>query len=412
MELQDLDDLKARTLLMQNERMSGIMDNINTLETEINKTIKHIYSEKRKMREKVEKVQKDEIKKIFIEKVYNELEQEIEKYEQGIDQAVLNMVEEKQIHDKNKEEEETYKNVAFQIQNGAAIRIQKIIRGKRARRETRMMLINLIRAKTIIVTAFRRFRKRNKGLALFSKIKKLIELRLKWAFKAISSYAEAMESIQQQKKQELFKLEPEIGGTESRPHQPQQKRYSLYQVILMQRILRRYRSLKANNNPGLIFTDINEARENCKICDKNPVDRVCKVCEVSLFCKTCFILSHGRSRAHVYLDLNSMTDRPSRVGELTKNETSELPEKIAKIKIKYRDELVKLEEQLQDLDSQKKGTFELEELEFIFAPKITNKEDLKELLNFAVEKCKAENKNDKDDKTIINYRLLSEFLSA
>lgn len=90
--------------MIQNERVADIHENISSLENQVEQIIRAIHKKKRQVNDKVEQSQKEEIKRVFMDRVVNELEKETEKYDVEADNNVLKLVEEKQAEKIKKEE--------------------------------------------------------------------------------------------------------------------------------------------------------------------------------------------------------------------------------------------------------------------------------------------------------------------
>jgi hypothetical protein len=80
---------------MQSERMGEINENITALEEEIKKVRKVIFEKKMQLKDQIEVNQKEEIKRLFMEKAATELEKELLKYEKAANSDAIRLHEER-----------------------------------------------------------------------------------------------------------------------------------------------------------------------------------------------------------------------------------------------------------------------------------------------------------------------------
>lgn len=69
-----------------------------------------------------------------------------------------------------------------------------------------------------------------------------------------------------------------------------------------------YRKLFNRPHSGKLQISDNQTIEKCSVCHIRNIERFCKVCEINIFCKSCYRKGHGRSKNHPYIDLRKEVD--------------------------------------------------------------------------------------------------------
>jgi len=400
-EIQDAEDMKSRIELMQEERMKDITENIQNLEEKIERTIRKIQEQKRNAKDMAQTQQKEELRKIFMMKAFGEIEREMETFDSGLDKNIQNMIEEKQRLQAKREEEENMGSLNEHIQNGAAIRIQKIYRGSVHRKQAKHLAGTLIKAKLIILKRFRSYKKRVKTTTFASKIKGLLRRVFGEVFEGIKEHAEE----RQKAMEEQARLEEE----ENRKRSSQNNRNTtpgrdddevsdvsgvgengvpLYTVMYLQDLARKKLG-KDKPEDGLLYRKTDKKAQKCGVCRKQPIERVCKECEIAMFCTKCFTTTHKSRKNHPFIEVKSRSNDENLIKAIEDKE----PETAAELNYlqdKYQNEFKNLIAHMRDWDVGNAGYFDLRGFRETLKRKVKDENELEFLVKIAKNYCRTE----------------------
>lgn len=426
--------------------MRDINENIEALEEQIEKTIRRIHGEKKKAKDLAQIQQKEKIKDIFMKKAFGELEREINKFDYGIDQQVGKMLEEKQRVQERLDEEGNKNAIEDQIVNGAATKLQKAFRGSAVRRKNKEDLFALLKAKTVILKRYRSYKNRTKAKTVLSSLAQIRNRRVKYGWIALKAnfYEKREEEVRERRRQEEERKrqreeekerarreeeeerqrqrlleEQEANASQeqleeskenldaslvSQASEPGKKKVPLYTVLYLQETARKSHNLQ-NPGTGNLYSDKGEISK-CKICNKNPIERVCKICEVAVFCTKCFETTHRSRKNHQFIEVESHSKENDLLGKILK-EDEQTFEEVNMIKQKYKKEFVGLANHFKDWDVDNTKSFEAEKLREVMKRKVKEKEDLDFLIEIGKYYCAVSQYDSK-----IDYVLLASLLEA
>jgi hypothetical protein len=405
-EIQDAEDMKSRVELMQDERMKDITENIQTLEEKIERTIRKIQEEKRNAKDLAQEQQKEELRKIFMMKAFGEIEREMETFDSGLDKNVQKMIEEKQRLQAKREEEENMNVLDGHIQNGAAIKIQKIYRGSVSRKKAQNVSITLLKAKMIILKRWKSYKKRVKTVGLASKLKGLLRKVLGSAFEKIKEHSE--EKAEEHREQARIKGEKNkvTAGTNNKTPGRIASRdddelsqvsgvgengVPLYTVLYLQDLARKKLGIDKPEDL-LMYRKTDRKVQKCGVCRKKPIDRVCKECEIAIFCGECFATTHKSKKNHPFIEVKAKSNDVKTIN-LIESKDPEMAAELNYLQEKYQNEFKNLIAHMRDWDVENAGYFDIRGFRETLKRRVKDENELDFLVKVAKTYCKTDSKD-------------------